>query len=75
MTERPKHQDNQARTKPSLTETTRRVEELHEQGIEDADILQAMAEILERRGDSTLARRLANTAREIQQTEETDKDD
>jgi hypothetical protein len=69
MTEQPKRQNNKARIKPSLEETTQRVEELHEQGIEDADILQAMADLLDSRGDSTLARRLANTAREMREAQ------
>lgn len=57
--------ENKQLNKPSPQHIEEKVKELQDQGVKDDEILQAMALMAERRGDSTLARKLANTAQEL----------
>jgi len=51
--------------KPSTQDLENEVQAMQERGITNAEVLQAMAVIADKQGDSTLARKLANTAEEL----------
>ncbi|MGB7440486.1 MAG: hypothetical protein WA919_05410 [Coleofasciculaceae cyanobacterium] len=57
--------ENKQPNKPNPQQIEEKVKELQDQGVKDDEILQTMALMAERRGNSTLARKLANTAREL----------
>jgi hypothetical protein len=59
LTEKPKTK------KPSAQDLENEVNGMHERGVTNAEVLQAMAVIADKQGDSTLARKLANTAEEL----------
>jgi hypothetical protein len=51
--------------KPSAQDLENEVKGMQERGVTNAEVLQAMAVIADKQGDSTLARKLANTAKEL----------
>ncbi|MEQ8963380.1 MAG: hypothetical protein RLP02_36665 [Coleofasciculus sp. C2-GNP5-27] len=51
--------------KPSDQDLENEVKGMHERGVTNAEVLQAMAVIADKQGDTTLARKLANTAEEL----------
>ncbi|MEQ8996305.1 MAG: hypothetical protein RID53_07345 [Coleofasciculus sp. B1-GNL1-01] len=51
--------------KPSAQDLENEVKGMQERGITNAEVLQAMAVIADKQGDTTLARKLANTAEEL----------
>jgi len=51
--------------KPSTQDLENEVQAMQERGVTNAEVLQAMAVIADKQGDSTLARKLANTAEEL----------
>jgi len=53
------------RIKPSAQDLENEVQAMQERGVTNAEVLQAMAVIADKQGDSTLARKLANTAEEL----------
>jgi len=53
------------RIKPSTQDLENEVQAMQERGVTNAEVLQAMAVIADKQGDSTLARKLANTAEEL----------
>lgn len=57
--------ENKQVNKPNPEHIKEKVKELHNQGVHNAEILQAMASIAYVQGDITLARKLANTAQEL----------
>jgi len=55
----------QKTNKPSTQDLENEVKGMHERGVTNAEVLQAMAVIADKQGDTTLARKLANTAEEL----------